>query len=349
MQTKQKNTIKMQTVVYILTGVLLGIAVTVGCTRLLKTKTDSVDYTKATTKTGKNTANKTNNSDDGSGSYGEDLTFTKISNTDKKNEVAKKVSNYISNIKYNNTYLQTMIDKDQYMSYVYNKNNEIFIQDSANSYTEVMLKNGVAYSLNTTSNMLQKGKDVDPASFIENAFNADKKLKGVTLYKISSDNIKEKGIKEAYRVELSGEEAVDQLYITLGKSFADSMISSMKESIETDNNSKWNPNIYVDIYLSDDFSKSYAYCIYNIGGDPVTNWILQGAARIGTWELSNKWYKYDPTQDQKDNGKQYGKLLNETLNDVTAVITKYATDNNLMTQKEIDKLNKEETDKLNKK
>lgn len=229
-------------------------------------------------------------------------------------EAKTLIHSYIKGITAGSTYSQVMVGEEQYIYYMYNSKGEIFTQDASGSYTEVFLTDGSVLKFETDKSVLSVGSDIDVASILRNSVNAIGN-KNVTLYEMDLTDSDLAG--REFRVDLVGEDAVKLMYSSLGKDFADDMVTSIKESIKD-----WDPHIIMTFFIGDNTADSYCYCLYVIDNAEYTNWLFQGYDTVEDWTLSDDWYTYDADKDS--DGKIYTELITKLVEDIDKVMLSYA-------------------------
>ena len=303
---------KLRAMIWVWIGLILGILT--GYCIFYEALSSSID---------KSTSNGTEAVENVDSTQKEELTIStytnpsKIIKSDKDiEEACNVVNNYLDKVIDGSTYSQIMTGDNQYTYYMYNKNGEIFSQNSDGTYTEIFLKDGNVYKYNTEEGVLSVGNDIDAVGLIRNAMSAVGN-KNVTLYEMDNSENKDVPPGHEYRVDMVGEEAVSLLYSSLPSDFGKEMVASMKSAVDG-----WNPHIIMAVFIGDDISNSYCYCLYVIDNKEYTNWLFQGFDKVDDWKLSDKWYSYEPSEDK--NGKIYTDLSSDLVSEINDIMKKYA-------------------------
>lgn len=319
-EKKKTNKDSLKIMIYLLEGFIVGILVGWGIFTLTLNKstekvTDKTD-TSQTIESTESTETATNITTYEDGEL--------LKDKDKISEFTSNLTKYVKDIESNNSYVQLKTGENTYMYYLYNKNGEIFSQDSDNQNVEVFLNNGKTFKYSDSEGALAVGSDIDIASMIENAAKAvEDNVNGVNVYYVKADDSQS---ADEYRIDLVGEDAVKSLYSSLSDDFADDMLTNIKNTVGKEENN-WQPHMIIVAHIDKDSEKSYVYCLYVVNNVEYTNWFLMGYGYTDDWKLEDAWYDYDPKSDES--GDKYNKLASNLVITVNKVVTKYAKENGL--------------------
>lgn len=316
-EKKKDNKDNMRTLIHLLEGFIVGILVGWAIfTITLNKSTETVDK-----KDSSQIEESTETSDKTITTYSEGEL---IKDKKKVSEFTRDLSKYAKDIASNNSYVQLKTGENVYMYYLYNKNGEIFSQDSDNQNVEVFLNTDKVFKYSDSEGALSVGKDIDIASMIENAAKAvDDEIKGVNVYYLKAKDSKS---TDEYRIDLVGEDAIKSLYSSLSSDFAEDMLSNMKDTVGKEENN-WQPHMIIAAHIDKNPEKSYIYCLYVVNSTEYTNWFLMGYGYTDDWKLEDAWYDYDPKSDKS--GDKYSELASNLMIQVNKVVTKYAKENGL--------------------
>lgn len=241
--------------------------------------------------------------------------------------VASKILNKIGNIKNDSTYIQVQVGDNEYESYMYNKNNECFAQSSDGAYISVFRNDGKTIKFGGDAGAIAVGKDIDVLTIAENAMKAvSRKVDGVQLFEM--EPTKENPDVIEYRIDLAGDEAVKQVYISEDtkedKEFAELMVNNMIEQI-----GDWEPHIILVCALSnkpENENDFMMYCMFVQNNQEYTNWVMLGHIVTDDWKLDEAWYT---TDFANTDATEFSTLMNDTVTQLGDILDKYAKENGL--------------------
>ena len=263
--------------------------------------------------------NNTNKSNDNVASSVEELvedSYEVSDATEKDIEQAKKlVGAVIENIRTKNGFLNVLTGEndEDFDSYYYNKNGEIFAIGNKDNYCNVYRKDAKAIIF---TDYIYEDYAIDTISLIENALNAVG-TKGVKMEKYTSSMYDTADKIGLYDITIESWEGIRALYEPVSKDFADSMIKTMKESLtET-----WDPYFKFRINVTDE-GLFAAQCVIKVDNTLYTQWAVDGYAMLYDWELPKEWYEIDLTD-----GEKAEEMLGTLMESIGAMLEKYIEEN----------------------
>lgn len=237
-------------------------------------------------------------------------------NKDESKEITDNLFEIINNIITNNTYVQIQSGEDYFEGYLYNEHGECFAKSSDNNIISVFRDNTTSVKHDNENGILAVGKDIDIMRLSRNVLKAyTDGVYGVRLLEMLED---EHSNNKEYRVDLYGTEAVLACYNSLGSNFANTMLASLKDQLNTsgDDNFNWVPHLIFS-FIVDENNNLGIYCNFVLDGEEYTSWMTVGYIETETWKLSDEWYASDFTDKLDDN---FNTLINELESQLNSVL-----------------------------
>ena len=226
------------------------------------------------------------------------------------------IGDVIEAIRENNGFVNvyTSDDEEDFDSYYYNKNGEIFAIGNKDNYCNVYRKDQKAVIF---TDYVYEDYAIDTISLIDNALNAVGKTSGVEMMKYTSDLYDLGDTIGMYELTVSSWDGIRALYEPISSEFADNMVDTMKDAMGED----WNPNFRFTINVTNE-GLFAAYCSIYADSKWYTQWMIDGYALLYDWELQEEWYSLDLSD-----GETAEELLGELMEDIGEMVEKFMDDN----------------------
>jgi hypothetical protein len=124
-----------------------------------------------------------------------------------------------------------------------------------------------------------------------------------------------------YRIDLVGDEAIKQIYSSLGDEDAEYMVESLKSSI----GEEWEPHlIYSYIINSESEMTNVSYVIYE--NEEYVNWASYQFLELPDWSLDDTWYTTDFETEDID---VIYEMFENTFTFMESLLQQYADENGI--------------------
>lgn len=222
----------------------------------------------------------------------------------------------IDNVRNRNGFINVLTgDNDQdYDSYYYNKNGEIFAIGNKDNYCNVYRKDAKAVIF---TDYVYEDYAIDTISLIENALNAVNNVKGVSMVKYVSSMYDISDEIGLYDITIESWEGIRALYEPISTEFADSMVKTMKESLTEE----WDPYFKFRINVTKE-GLFAAQCVIKVEDKIYTQWAVDGYAMLYDWELPKEWYSLDLSD-----GEKAEEMLGALMEDISKMLEVYMEEN----------------------
>ncbi len=202
-------------------------------------------------------------------------------------------------------YVQVESANGENTCYVYNSNNEVFVQNDSSEYFEVALNNGVSYRYTNSNNTINKCERLDVIMLIN--------------YIVDTVDNKDVCIKyndNKYIIGIKNNDAIHNIYSKVSEEFAKSIEEDIVKSTGKDT------ELRLEITKSDNINNTEIEYYCTIGTDEYFVWRVVKIFEICDWRLDEQWYKYDIKLDK--NGEQIIKMIDNVIEDVNKSVMKSA-------------------------
>lgn len=232
-------------------------------------------------------------------------------------EYAKKmIGNVFELIRTQNGFLNVITgeEEDQYDSYYYNKDGEIFAIGNEDNYCNVYRKDEKAIIF---TDYVYEDYAIDTVTLIDNALKAVNVVDGVTMIQYVSDMLDISDEVGIYDITIESWEGIRALYEPVSEEFADDMVETMKSSLTED----WDPYFKFRINVTKD-GLFAAQCVIKVENTIYTQWAVDGYALLYDWDLPDEWYDIDLAD-----GEKAEEMLTSLMEDISNMVGKYMEEN----------------------
>lgn len=244
-------------------------------------------------------------------------------NQDYKAEVSTELKKLTAYLRDNNAYVGVQVSDEDYDTYIYNNNNEVFLERTINGTNTIYLNDGSKYMI--YNGQAVEVEDIDILSLVDliaDTINGNKSI----VYKLDTTEsvVGDETNYEGYLL-LNGWNEIYNFYSKIGEQYATDLVKSLMNETTGD------CAVLFDFRFSTDRKISLASLVVmrnenktednNDEFTTLTNWQFNGYEVLDSWKLDNEWYTVKDVEDYN-----YSDLLESTYTTLEKVVGVEAED-----------------------